>query len=89
MSGLRYHVTELTPEAAMRHARLCSGILNKPEVGIGWTPYTHIVQFGALSSWATVGAEAFERELRRRRMKVIEWRDCGDGVRWSRLEEES
>jgi hypothetical protein len=82
-----WHVTQLTDEAAMRHARLCCGILDKPEIGIGWQPYNYIVEFGAVNQWACHTAAEFERRLRAAGLMVREWGPWSDGgVRSARLE---
>jgi hypothetical protein len=49
----RWHVTQLDEAAAERHARLTHGILDKPEVLLGWTPYRYLATYGAISQRAT------------------------------------
>jgi hypothetical protein len=76
-----WHVTQLTDEAAQRHARLCCGLQDKPEVTLGWQPYNYIVEHGAVNQWACHTAAEFERRLRAAGLMVREW---GPRLAWAR-----
>lgn len=78
------HVTQLTPEAALQHARRCCGLEDKPAVGIGWRPYQYLVTDRAISQWACYDGE-FEAECRRRGLVVVGWSDWREGIRYSQL----
>jgi hypothetical protein len=83
---LNWHVTKLTDEAAMRHARLRSGLQDRPDVTLGWTPYNYLVSQGAMSTWACHTAAEFEAWQRRMGLHVREWLPEQNGVQWARLE---
>ena len=49
MSDKEWHVTQLTPEAAMAHEKRIRNL--GPEIGLGWIPYNYLVTRGAVSQW--------------------------------------
>lgn len=81
----RWHVTQLTPEAALAHEKRVIGA--GPEVGLGWTPYNYLVTHGAISQWACHTEAEFERELKRRNLAVTEWTGWENGIRSAFLKE--
>jgi hypothetical protein len=78
---MRYHVTQMTPEAAMEHARRVHGIADKPEIGLGWTPYNFYVTDRAVSAWATHTEIEFESRRIADRLTAPAWGPWRDGVR--------
>lgn len=80
-----WFVTELSPWAALEHDRRVYNV--GPGVELGWTPYTHRVTRNSVSQWATVGEVEFERTLKARHLKVVEWSPWHNGVRFARLVE--
>ena len=78
---MRYHVTQMTSEAAMKHTRRVIGIADKPEVGIGWTPYNFYVTDRAVSAWATHTEVEFESKRIADRLTAPVWGPWHDGIR--------
>ena len=86
---MRYHVTQMTPEAAMKHTRLIHGITDKPEVGIGWKPYNFLVlQNGSISAWATHTEIEFESRRIADRLTAPAWGPWRDGIRSAWMEKD-
>lgn len=78
---MAYHVTILGSKTAERHERMCIGISDKPEIGLGWKPYTVLVTDGAIAHRAFHGVRAFKQWLRGRKLRL--WRSNRDAARYS------
>ena len=77
-----WHVTQLTPEAALAHERRAYNVQNN--VTLGWTPYNYRVTYGAVSQWACHTKEEFERYCRQNKFS-LDWSPWRDGIRYATL----
>jgi hypothetical protein len=81
-----WHLTEMTPEAAMRHTRRVHDIPD--HVGLGWTPYNLLATHGAVSQWACYTHDELTERLKRHGLKIEGWSPWSDGVRSTFLTED-
>lgn len=79
----RWHLVQLTPEAAEAHDRRVHNC--GPDVMLGWKPYTYRVTWGAISQWACHTEEELARKLRLDGVKVAGWTEWRDGIRTTRF----
>ena len=61
MTYQEWHVTQLTPEAALAHEKRIRNL--GPEIGLGWTPYNYLVTRCASSQWACYTDDELNRWL--------------------------
>jgi hypothetical protein len=80
-STYRWHVTQMTPEAAMEWTRRVHGLADKPHIGIGWIPYNFLVTYGAVSQWATYTETEFDDRCRRDHLQLTHWTPWENGIR--------
>jgi hypothetical protein len=74
-----WHITQLTPEAAMKHTRRTMNIPD--DVGLGWTPYNYLVTHKAVSQWACHNEKELERWMSVNKFELLPWTAWENGVR--------
>ena len=66
-----YRVTILGSKTAERHERMVVGLTDRPEVRLGWKPYTvRVTTYGATPHTAFHSVRALKRWLAGRRLKL-------------------
>jgi hypothetical protein len=75
----KWHVTQLTPEAADAHTRRAHSI--GPNVTLGWTPCNYLVTYGSISQWACHTEEEFQSWLQRNSFTEPQWTPWHNGIR--------
>ena len=78
-----WHVTQLTPDAALEFERRSHNVDNN-NVTLGWTPYTYRVTYGAVSQWACHTEQEFERYCRQNKF-TLDWSPWRNGIRSAAL----
>lgn len=73
----RWHLVQLTPEAAMEHDRRVHKC--GPGVGLGWTPYNYRATRGAVAQWACHTDEQLAVKLRQHGLKIAKWTPWSEG----------
>ncbi len=81
----RWHLCQLTPEAALEHDRRVHNC--GPNVGLGWTPYNYRATKGAVSQWACHTESELATRLQARGLAILGWTPWRDGIRTTYLEE--
>jgi hypothetical protein len=79
MTHREWHITQLTPEAALEHEKRIRNL--GPEIGLGWTPYNYLVTRGAISQWACHTEDELNRWLRTKHFNSPQWTSWSNGIR--------